>query len=981
MLLNTHSCFSLRYGTLTEEAILQTAAERGFTAVALTDINNTSACFNFLRLAPRYNIHAVVGVDFRNGNHPCFVALACNHNGFAEINTLLTHHLHNGKPIPERAPAHWQDVTVIYPFRKDHYFVLRPHEYLGVPPSQIPLVARSPWRNEPHKLVALATTTFRHKADYNTHRLLRAIDHNTLLSKLPPEAVAPTTQVWSTPAQLAEACSTHPALLTRATELLEACQFHYAFGVPQNKRQFTPSAAEDVELLRANALVGLHRRYPRVDAALRQRMENELNLIMEKGFVPYFLIAWDMVEYANRKGYYHVGRGSGANSLVAYALGITDVDPVDLDLYFERFINLYRENPPDFDIDFSWRDREDVTRYIFEKHGSTHTALLGAYNTFQLRATQRELGKVFGLPKAEIDALVLRQTPPDTADSIHQLVLKYSARLQDLPNHLSIHAAGILISQEPMARYSATFMPPKGFPTVQFDMVVAEDIGLYKYDILSQRGLGHIRDTLDIVRHNRGVEVDIHHIPTLKEDPATQDMLRRGKAIGCFYVESPAMRQLLEKLECSDYKTLVAASSIIRPGVASSGMMRAYIERFRLPEKRAEAHPVLMEILPETFGVMVYQEDVIRVAHLYAGMTLGEADVLRRGMSGKYRSREEFQRVRDTYFTNCAARGIPADEAAEVWRQIESFAGYSFAKGHSASYAVESFQSLYLKAHYPLEFMVGVINNFGGFYSTEVYVHEARMAGADIQPPCVNHSGMETRIVGKTIYLGLGLIQSLEERTRTLLLRARADGPFASLADFADRVPVGLEQTKLLIKVGALRCTGKAKKELYWEAHLLFGKTPRATDTPPLFPARPENYTLPPLQHHPLEDAYDELELLGFPLCSPFDLVDANLRAYPLRARHLPQYLGKIITVAGYLVTTKPTRTRGGERMGFGTFLDQDGHWIDTTHFPAVYRQYPFRGRAVYLITGTVDDDFGVKTITVQHMERLAVKQLEGVAG
>jgi DNA polymerase-3 subunit alpha len=362
-------------------------------------------------------------------------------------------------------------------------------------------------------------------------------------------------------------------------------------------------------------------------------------------------------------------------------------------------------------------------------------------------------------------------------------------------------------------------------------------------------------------------------------------------------------------------------------------------------------------------------------------MTLAEADVLRRGMSGKYRSREEFQRVRDTFFANCTARGILTSESAEVWRQIESFAGYSFAKGHSASYAVESFQSLYLKAHYPLEFMVGVINNFGGFYSTEVYVHEARMAGADIQAPCINHSGEETRIVGKTIYLGLGLVQSLEERSKNLLLNARSEGPFASLADLADRVPLSLEQTKLLIKVGALRCTGKTKKELYWEAHLLLGKTPRPTDTAALFQTQPPALQLPPLRHHALEDAYDELELLSFALCNPFELVDADLTQYPLRARHLEKNLGKTVTVAGYLVTTKPTRTRSGERMGFGTFLDADGQWLDTTHFPAVYRQYPFRGRAVYLITGTVDDDFGVKTITVQHMERLGVKQLEGVEG
>ena len=400
---------------------------------------------------------------------------------------------------------------------------------------------------------------------------------------------------------------------------------------------------------------------------------------------------------------------------MAYLLRITDVDPLELDLYFERFINLYRKNPPDFDIDFSWKDRDDIVRYLFERY--PHTAWLCTYNTFQYRATIRELGKVFGLPKSEIDLLSSGKFYFDKLDQFSRLVLRYSKYIQGLPSHLSVHSGGIVISERPMTWYSATFLPPKGYPTTQFSMMEAEDVGLYKFDILSQRGLGKIHDCLEVIAYNRPEEPphDIHDVAHFKQDAKVRQLLLDGKALGCFYVESPAMRMLMAKLKVETYLELVAASSIIRPGVAQSGMMREYILRHRNPERRKEAHPILLEIMPETYGVMVYQEDVIKVAHHFAGLSLAEADVLRRGMSGKFRSREEFLRVQEQFVGNCTKKGYEEKLTLDVWRQIESFAGYAFSKGHSASYAVESYQSLYLKAHYPLEYMTATINNFGGY--------------------------------------------------------------------------------------------------------------------------------------------------------------------------------------------------------------------------------------------------------------------------
>ena len=610
-----------------------------------------------------------------------------------------------------------------------------------------------------------------------------------------------------------------------------------------------------------------------------------------------------------------------------------------------------------------------MTRYIFNRF--PHVALLATYTTFQYRAVVRELGKVFGLPSHEIDALAEGQLPGrrDTQlDHYGRLILRYGKLIEGFPNHMSVHAGGILISEKPIHYYTATDLPPKGYPTTHFDMIIAEDVGLYKFDILSQRGLSKIRETLEILETTRGKEAvpDIHDIKRFKNDPRVKELLREGKAIGCFYVESPAMRMLLKKLRVDDYLGLVAASSVIRPGVAQSGMMREYIQRFRFPEKRKEAHPILMEIMPETFGVMVYQEDVIKVAHYYAGLTLAEADVLRRGMSGKFGSRVEFEKVKDKYFSNRREKGYSDEDAGEIWRQIEGFAGYGFAKGHSASYAVESYQSLFLKAYYPLEYMVATINNFGGFYRTEFYAHEARLHGATLHPPCVNQSTMDTVISGKHIYLGFVLVKDLEKKVVHALVEERTrEGAYQGVEDLINRLSISLEQVTLLIRTGAFAFTGKNKKELLWAAHFLLGNTGKSRPEKLLFRPEQRAFSLPELTLEAHEDAFDEMELIGFPLENPFELLREPLKSCHT-AREFPLQLGKTIHICGYLVTVKNTRTSNGKGMYFGTFLE--GDFIDTVPFPPVAVRYPFRGRGIYTLTGKVMEEFGYYTLEVEKM-------------
>ena len=810
MYLNCHTYYSLRYGTIKPETLLAITSKNGIQTLALTDINNTSACLDFVRLSPKYKIKPVVGVDFRNGAQQQFILLAKNNNGFQNINTYLSTFLHNTNlKIPDCAPQ-LENTFVVYPYQHGESYNLKSNEFLGIKPQDLNKLKFSKWNNFRSKLVVLQTVSFENKKSFNTHRLLRAIDNNTLLSKLPKHEEGKETDTMLPYNDLCEVYQEFPELLKNTASLLKDCHINFDFSqtTPNNQKSYTNNKTLDYKLLEKLTYQGLNYRYKNPDEAIYKRIKKELNIIKEKGFVSYFLINWKILKYARSKGYFYVGRGSGANSIIAYLLRITDVDPVELDLYFERFINLYRKNPPDFDIDFSWKDRDDITEFIFNRF--KNTALITVYNTFKFKASVRELGKVFGLPKAEMDVLTRGKYHINQLDKLSQLVLVYSKYIQGFPNYLGIHAGGIIISERPIHYYTATFLPPKGFPTTQFDMVVAEDIGLYKFDILSQRGLGKIKDAVDIVKYNHPEKllIDIHDIKRFKQDERIKDLLRHAKAIGCFYVESPAMRMLLKKLQVDNYLGLVAASSVIRPGVAKSGMMREYILRYRYPERRKDAHPVLLNIMPETYGVMVYQEDVIKVAHYFGGLNLGEADMLRRGMSGKFRSREEFLKVKQLFFDNCKQKGELESLTKEIWRQIESFAGYAFAKGHSASYAVESYQSLFLKAYYPLEYMVATINNFGGFYRTELYVHEARMHGAIIEPPCINNSFNETYIQDKTIYLGFMFLHALESKTiKKLLLERQKNGAFKSLDNFIERVPISVEQISILIKINAFRFT------------------------------------------------------------------------------------------------------------------------------------------------------------------------------
>ncbi|WP_158800631.1 DNA polymerase III subunit alpha [Pedobacter sp. L105] len=969
MYLNSHSYHSLRYGTIPLQELVQQAAENKVTAMALTDVNTVTGIYEFMKACQSYGIKPLVGMEFRYNHRLHFIGLAKNKEGLAEMNRFLTAHNFEGTPLPLQAPL-FEHVVVIYPV-ENIPLDLKPDEYVGIKPEQLLLLYHAKWFFYIEKMVVLQPVTFRTKKEYNLHKVLRAIDRNVILSKLTADDYCLATEFMQPLDRLINKYKDYPQILQNTEKVISECNFDFDFETPRNRKFYTRDKKSDMQLLTSLAYQGLKKVYGSNHAEAKARVEKELKVIDELEFSGYFLITWDIIRYSNSLGFLHIGRGSGANSIVSYCLGITAICPLELDLYFERFLNLNRKSPPDFDIDWSWKERDTILEYIFNRYGYDHVAFCGTNVEFKYKSILREVGKVFGLPKEELDTLTINPMNLHDKNSVVQQVHKYGEMLEKFPNQRSMHSCGIIISEEPITNFTTLEMPPKGFPIVQFDMHVAEEIGFEKFDILSQRGIGHIDDSVKLIQKNQGVRVDIRNNSISINEARCNTYLERGNTIGCFYIESPAMRGLLRRLKCNDYKVLVAASSIIRPGVAQSGMMKEYIFRHNYPDQFEYFHPVFKEQLGETYGIMVYQEDVIKIALHYGGLPAADGDILRRAMSGKGRSKAALQKVKDNFFVSCAAQGHPLKLSEEIYRQIESFAGYSFCKAHSASYAVESYQSLYLKVHFPVEFMVAVINNQGGFYRTEVYIHEARMSGATILNPCVNKSDYETNLYGVDVYLGFMLLEGLQAKVAQEIITERdKNGGYQSLEDFINRVTIGIEGIQILIFIGAFRFTGKTKNQLLVIARLIMVNFKPENRNLMLIQEPIKDYKMPVLERSVFEDAFDEIELLSFPVsCSPFELLQTKYRGNVM-AKHLVKHQKKQVKMIAYLISRKHVPTKMGP-MYFGTWIDAAGELFDTAHFTKSLEHYPFLGGGCYLLLGNVEVDYHFPTITITKMAKM----------
>ncbi|MBL7892602.1 MAG: PHP domain-containing protein, partial [Bacteroidia bacterium] len=525
---------SLRYGTIPVEELVDLVKEKNHSAIAFTDINNTSGCMDYVRICQEKGVKPILGVEFKNDNETLFIGIARNNAGFRELNELLTHCHLNKIPYPEETA--FDHCYIIYPYGKKKVSDLKENEYTGIRQNQLNKIIFN--KQDHKKYVIHHPVTFKDEDGFEMHKHLRAIDNNLLRSKLQPHQHAQGDEYFISHGALLYAYKDFPQLIENTKNILDDCHFDLDVKAPKNKKLFTGDRYEDLLLLEKLAFEGMKYRYGEQNEEAIRRIKKELEIINNLGFCSYFLITWDIIQHSLSKGFYHVGRGSGANSVVAYCLRITDVCPIELDLYFERFLNPKRKSPPDFDIDYSWKDRDTVFKYIFKKHGAKHTALLGAMSTFRDKSIIRELGKINGLPKNEIDALIANPKEQINQNEITREILSQYRAVAEFPNVRSIHAGGILISEEPITSYVALDMPPKGFPTVQFDMYTAEEIHFDKLDILSQRGIGHIKEAVEIIKRNKGEDVDIHQVEKFKTDKKVNEQIKAKSTIGCFYIES-----------------------------------------------------------------------------------------------------------------------------------------------------------------------------------------------------------------------------------------------------------------------------------------------------------------------------------------------------------------------------------------------------------------------------------------------------------
>jgi error-prone DNA polymerase len=997
--LTVRSSYSLMWGTAYVRQVCLAAKRLGYDRLALTDTDNLYGLWPFLRTCRQEGLTPIVGAEVTDPRcRQRAVCLVEDEAGYRNLCRLLTRrHLDADFGLQAVLP-HYAAGLVVLTQSAD---LLRTWHTAGVtaaaalprrplPPTHT--LCRTA-RQLGIPLVATPGSFFLNPQDAAVHRLLRAIDRNTCLSRLPADELAPADAWLAPPAEYERRFDILPEAVRATHEIAERLMFsgpQFGIVMPPYKNE---GARDPARRLRRAAYAGARRRYGQeLSEAVVERLEHELRSITDMGFAAYFLIVRDIVKHSPRT----CGRGSGAASLVAYCLGITNVCPLKHNLYFERFLNPGRTDPPDIDVDFAWDERDDVLQSVLEQHRG-HAAMVANHVLFQPRMAIREVAKVYGLTDAEIGRVAKRlprfwqaaESEPVLLEGLQKRpeskalefpppwpeILSYAQRIMGTPRYLSVHPGGVVLTPRPIDEYVPLQRAPKGVPIVQWEKDAVEDAGLVKIDLLGNRSLGVIRDAIGNLRTN-GVEFDDFHWEP-EDDLPTQQSLAQGRTMGCFYIESPAMRLLQQKSKVGDFEHLVIHSSIIRP--AANEFIREYIRRLH-GGQWDPIHPLLTEVLNETFGIMVYQEDVSRTAVALAGFSHPEADALRKVMSKKDRQ-HQLQDFQKRFYAGARVRGVSEDQVAAIWEMMMSFSGYSFCKPHSASYARVSFQAAYLKLHHPAEFMAAVISNQGGFYSTFAYVSEARRLGLKILPPDVNLS--EIRWAGRenAVRVGLLSIKGLSAETQQRLVDRRRPDPYHSLRDVLNRVRPAEDEARALIHCGALDGLnpGGNRAALMWQ---LAGwlKTRSAASAPKprsLFAGadKPPVDLLPPL---PPEDEHDRLRrefaVLSF-LCDrhPMKLyAAARQKLHAVKAVDLPHHLGRRVRLAGWLITGKVVTTKHGDPMEFLTFEDETGI-VETTFFPQTYHRFchMLDRERPYLLTGKVEEDWGAITLTVDRVETI----------
>ncbi len=786
----------------------------------------------------------------------------------------------------------------------------------------------------------------------------------------------------------------HQEALTNTVKIAGRCNVDFSFEKNYLPDYVIPAGHTVDSYLREICFAGLARRYPGAGDEVRQRLEYELKTIGDMGFSGYFLIVWDFIRFAGEKGILvGPGRGSAAGSLVAYVLGITNVDPLKYDLLFERFLNPERVSMPDIDIDFCYERREEVIRYVIEHYGADRVAQIITFGTMAARAAIRDVGRALNMPYAEVDR-VAKLVPAElgmtlakaleTGGDLKQLyiaepavkkLLDMAMAIEGMPRHASTHAAGVVIGQEPLTRYLPLYKSSDGVVTTQFSKETVEEIGLLKMDLLGLRTLTVIGDALNIISNTTGAVIDINQIPL--DDPATFAMLGRGEAVGVFQLESSGMRNILKELRPEAFEDIIALVALYRPGPLGSGMVEDFIRRKHGQSPIKYLHPALAPILKETYGVILYQEQVMRIANVLANYTLGEADELRRCMGKK--KLQEMAKHRDKFLSGAQDNGIAPDVAGQIFDLMEYFAGYGFNKSHSTAYALVAYQTAYLKANYPVAFMAALLTSImGASDKIAGYIEECRHMGIEVLPPDINESRVNFTVVGDKIRFGLAAVKNAGRNAIENIITVRSDKGFIDFQDFCEGIDhrsVTKRVVESLIKAGAFdswgagrsrlmvvldQCMDMAQKRQREMARGQISLFDLGNDMGTGERAFKNELVLPEVAEYPQKELLAmEKEVLGLyisghPLMEVRDVLAGRISATLDRLGELPD--DSRVVVGGLVAACKQISTRRGELMAFLTLEDVIG-LVEVVLFPRVYARCRslIKDDAVLLVKGRLN--------------------------
>lgn len=1015
--LHVHSCYSLLDSSSTFEQLFEHCHQSKYPALGLTDRDGLYGSIKFYKEAFEHGILPILGSELTLDDGTHLTLLIQDRTGYANLCRLLSSRVSSPNGISKQFVAeHSNGLIALSGCQRAAIpqLLLQGKQaearrlalwYAEVFPSRFWLELQS--HGLPHEkslsrsliqvsrtlgipCVAAVNSHYTKPDDRIVYEALCCIKTQTSLKQPHSDKHLSGAFHLPSPAELKNLFREHPESLLNTDRIAESCHLELTLGKPVFPDFPTPDSQPPSEYLRTLCLKGAKKRYGDINSTVTKRLEHELTTVEELGYTAYFLIVWDITREARKRGIRAVARGSAADSLVCYTLGISHVCPLKYGLYFERFLNKERVKKSglaDIDLDIQWDRRDELVQYVYHHYGAEHTAIIGSFNTFQARSAVADVAKAFALSEKEARRLARQARSVEWSTEPHKTIVDVAHRIEGIPRHLGMHPCGVVISQGRLDEMLPLETSAKGCVITQYDMDCVEDLGLVKMDILGQAGLTVISDTVTSVARNHEKTIDIYTIP--KRDAQTWKLISQGETRGCFQIESPAMCNLLRRLKCRDFECLIASLSLIRPGAANQNKVEHYSKRHAGLEPADFVHPSVRPALEDTYGLMVYEEHILMVAHLFAGMDLGRADLLRRALV-KQSDRAKASGFEEEFRGLAFQKGRTPEEINKVWQLLLDFCGYSFNKAHSSSYAVLAYQAAYLKSHFPAEFMTAVLTSGKGFYSRLTYVLESRRIGIPVEGPNVNRSHQDFVAVDGRIQVPLSQIQALPQRLLSRIQRAKK--PFLGFDDFISKIQPGISDLENLIKCGACDSLGQHRPVLLWKSRqlgfrknrensspvtnqgsLLFSDTTSAPEKS--LTSKSADGNLPVRDYSLATKIRDEMHILGFPISGhPLDAFSSELSSRDCCAIADMCRSKGTVTICGIIVAERVHRTQEGQWMKFITLSDRTG-MAEIVLFPETFRKYARLAslETLVIISGTVQryEHKGVGTLiadTVQHL-------------